>query len=128
MSVLIGYVLIAILVAGLLCYGVIALLPEGLSMRPERDRPLFELPPDRRMVRADLDRIRIPVSLRGYRFAETDDLIDRLTAELLVRDEEIERLRAAVEFLGHDERLVSSAEEFDEPGTPATEPDADRDV
>lgn len=115
MSVLIGYALIAILVAGLLCYGVIALLPGGLSMRPERDRPLFELPPDRRMVRADLDRIRIPVALRGYRFAETDDLIDRLAAELVVRDEEIERLRAALELLGQDERLATPAEEFDDP-------------
>ena len=44
----------------------------------------------------DLDRVRIPVSLRGYRFAETDDLIDRLAAEIVVRDEEIARLRKAV--------------------------------
>jgi hypothetical protein len=43
----------------------------------------------------DLDRVRIPVSLRGYRFAETDDLIDRLAAEIVVRDEEIARLRKA---------------------------------
>jgi hypothetical protein len=40
--------------------------------------------------------VRIPVSLRGYRFAETDDLIDRLAAEIVVRDEEIARLRKAV--------------------------------
>lgn len=122
MSVFIGYALIALLVAGLLCYGVIALLPEGLSMRPERDRPLFELPTGRRLVRADLDRVRIPVSLRGYRFAETDDLIDRLAAELVVRDEEIERLRAALAFTDRDERLLDVA---DEPGIvddAATEP------
>jgi hypothetical protein len=37
--------------------------------------------------------VRIPVGLRGYRFAETDDLIDRLAAEIVVRDEEIARLR-----------------------------------
>ena len=48
------------------------------------------------MVPADLDRVRIPVSVRGYRFAETDDLIDRLAAEIVVRDEEIARLRSRV--------------------------------
>ncbi|MDQ1733563.1 MAG: hypothetical protein QOK10_3722 [Pseudonocardiales bacterium] len=94
MTVFIGYTLIGLIVAGLLFYGVIALLPEGLGLKPERDRLPFELPSDRRMVRADLDRLRIPVTLRGYRFAETDDLIDRLAAELVVRDEEIARLRA----------------------------------
>jgi hypothetical protein len=31
--------------------------------------------------------------LRGYRFAETDLLLDRLTDELRARDEEIEQLR-----------------------------------
>jgi hypothetical protein len=93
-TVFIGYALIGLIVAGLLFYGVIALLPGGLGLKPERDRPPFELPSDRRMVRADLDRLRIPVTLRGYRFAETDDLIDRLAAELVVRDEEIARLRA----------------------------------
>src|SRR6185312_1668111 len=56
------------------------------------NRPL-ELPVNRRMRLSDLDRIRIPVSLRGYRFAETDELIDRLAAEIQVRDEEIDRLK-----------------------------------
>ena len=37
--------------------------------------------------------MRLPVALRGYRFAETDLLLDRLAAELRVRDAEIERLR-----------------------------------
>ncbi|MEP7179803.1 MAG: hypothetical protein ABI775_11985, partial [Pseudonocardiales bacterium] len=34
-----------------------------------------------------------PVALRGYRFAETDLLLDRLVEELLARDDEIARLR-----------------------------------
>jgi hypothetical protein len=89
----IGYGLIALIVAGLLFYAVVALLPDGLQFKTERDQRPFELPTDRRMVREDLDRLRIPVSLRGYRFAETDDLIDRLAAEIVVRDEEIARLR-----------------------------------
>lgn len=90
---LLGYALLALVVAALLFYAVVALLPDGLSLTPERDHRPFELPPDRRMVREDLDRVRIPVGLRGYRFAETDDLIDRLAAEIVVRDEEIARLR-----------------------------------
>ncbi|MEO7260978.1 MAG: hypothetical protein ABI047_06965, partial [Jatrophihabitantaceae bacterium] len=91
---LLGYLLLALVVAALLFYGVVALLPGGLSLTPERDNRPFELPADRRMVRADLERVRIPVGVRGYRFAETDDLIDRLAAEIVVRDEEIARLRS----------------------------------
>ncbi|MDQ1719729.1 MAG: hypothetical protein QOE71_3029 [Pseudonocardiales bacterium] len=95
MTVFIGYALIALIVAAILFYAVVALLPEGVSFKPQADRRPFELPTDRRMVREDLDVVRIPVSLRGYRFAETDDLIDRLAAEIVVRDEEIARLRQA---------------------------------
>jgi len=90
---LIGYLLLALVVAAVLFYLVVALLPSGLSVRPVRDNRPLELPPDRRMRITDLDRVRIPVSLRGYRFAETDELIDRLAAELQVRDEEIARLK-----------------------------------
>jgi hypothetical protein len=91
---LLGYLLLALVVAALLFYAMVALLPGGLSLTPQRDNRPFELPADRRMVRADLDRVRIPVGVRGYRFAETDDLIDRLAAEIVVRDEEIARLRS----------------------------------
>ena len=90
---LIGYLLLALVVAAVLFYLVVALLPSGLTVTPIRDNRPLELPANRRMRIADLDRIRIPVSLRGYRFAETDELIDRLAAEIQVRDEEIERLR-----------------------------------
>jgi hypothetical protein len=92
----IGYALIALVVAGVLCYAVIAFLPDGLSVRAEADKRPFELPADRQMAREDLERVRIPIALRGYRFAETDDLLDRLAAELAVRDEEIVRLRSAM--------------------------------
>jgi hypothetical protein len=94
---LIGYALIAVIVAALLFYAVVALLPGGLSIQPQRDQRPFDLPQDRRMVSGDLDAVRIPVALRGYRFAETDELIDRLAAEIVVRDEELARLRAEAE-------------------------------
>ena len=92
--ILFGYLLIALIVAALLFYAVVAFLPAGLDLTPQRDDRPFELPEGRPMVRSDLDRVRIPVSLRGYRFAETDDLIDRLATELVARDAEIDRLRA----------------------------------
>jgi hypothetical protein len=92
---LLGYLLLALVVAAVLFYAVVALLPAGLSVPPQRDERPFELPQDRRMRSGDLDRLRIPVSVRGYRFAETDDLIDRLAAEIVVRDEEIARLRGS---------------------------------
>ena len=93
---LIGYLLLALVVAAVLFYLVVALLPSGLMVTPIRDNRPMELPANRRLRVSDLDRIRIPVSLRGYRFAETDELIDRLAAEIQIRDEEIERLRQGV--------------------------------
>jgi len=90
---LIGYLLLALVVAAVLFYLVVAFLPSGMDVEPMRDDRPLELPTNRRMRLADLDRIRIPVSVRGYRFAETDELIDRLAAEIVGRDEEIARLR-----------------------------------
>lgn len=90
---LLGYLLLALVVAAVIFYAIVALLPSGISLPPEHDDRPFVLPPDRRMRAQDLDDVRIPVSLRGYRFAETDDLIDRLAAEIVVRDEEIALLR-----------------------------------
>ena len=58
---LLGYLLLALVVAALRFYGMVALLPGGLSLTPQRDTRPFELPTDRRMVREDRDRVRIPV-------------------------------------------------------------------
>ena len=113
---LLGYLLLALVVAALLFYGVVAMLPGGLSLTPQRDSRPFELPADRRMVRADLERVRIPVSVRGYRFAETDDLIDRLAAEIVVRDEEIARLRSQAAGVAH--RPVAEPRPGSRPGEP----------
>jgi hypothetical protein len=116
---LLGYLLLALVVAALVFYAVVALLPDGLSLTPQRDDRPFELPADRRMVPDDLDRVRIPVSVRGYRFAETDDLIDRLAAEIVVRDEEIARLRSRAGEVG--DRLAGQPPEHPQP--PAESPD-----
>ena len=124
MTVLIGYALIALIVAGVLFYAAVALLPAGLSMKSESDRRPFDLPSDRLIEHADLERVRIPVALRGYRFAETDDLIDRLTAEITVRDEEIARLRAAPPASGAESLLSPGEASYSADGSRySTEPD-----
>jgi hypothetical protein len=88
------YGLLAILVAGVLFYLAARFLPAGEQIAPAlRDEAPWELPPDRTMQADDIDSVRLPVALRGYRFAETDILLDRLAGELRARDAEIERLR-----------------------------------
>ena len=121
---LIGYLLLALVVAAVLFYLVVALLPSGLTTTPIRDKRPLELPVNRRMRLSDLDRIRIPVSLRGYRFAETDELIDRLAAEIQVRDEEIERLkRRDAPLAGEQESPDGGPGTADWPNDEAPEPE-----
>ncbi|MGW1071310.1 DivIVA domain-containing protein [Streptomyces sp. NPDC002537] len=66
-------------------------LPEA-----EPDRIGRPLPVDRPAGRADVDALRLPVALRGYRMAETDDVLDRLGAELAERDARIAELEYAL--------------------------------
>ncbi|GAA3054038.1 DivIVA domain-containing protein [Streptomyces glomeratus] len=66
-------------------------LPEAA---PERlDDPL---PPDRPVGRADVDALRFPLALRGYRMADVDDALGRLGAEIAERDARIAGLEAAL--------------------------------
>jgi hypothetical protein len=48
---------------------------------------------DEKLDPDDVVDVRLPVAVRGYRFAETDLLLDRLTEELRLRDEQIARLQ-----------------------------------
>ncbi|WP_189934020.1 DivIVA domain-containing protein [Streptomyces sulfonofaciens] len=66
-------------------------LPEAA---PER----FEdpLPPDRPVHRDDVEALRFPLAVRGYRMADVDDALGRLGAELAERDARIARLEAAL--------------------------------
>jgi DivIVA domain-containing protein len=87
------YGLLAIVVAVGLFFLAAWLLPNGEQIAPPvRDELPWDLPSD--SLRAeDVDSVRLPVALRGYRFNETDLLLDRLAGELRARDAEIERLR-----------------------------------
>ncbi|MFJ9039399.1 DivIVA domain-containing protein [Streptomyces sp. NPDC102406] len=54
------------------------------------------LPQDRPVVRADVEELRLPTAVRGYRMAEVDDALNRLGAELAERDARICELESAL--------------------------------
>ena len=94
--------MLTLLVYGLLAVAVVIglfllaanFLPAGEQIAPPiRDEPPWDLPASHRLDADDVASVRLPVALRGYRFAETDLLLDRLGEELRARDAEIERLR-----------------------------------
>jgi DivIVA domain-containing protein len=88
------YGLLAIAIAGILFALASRFLPAGEQIAPAlRDEPPWELPAEQALNGDDIDSVRLPVALRGYRFAETDQLLDRLAAELRNRDAEIARLK-----------------------------------
>ena len=91
---LVLYALGAIALGGVLFAVAARFLPAGEQIAPPvRDEPPWELPLERAMRPEEVDAVRLPVALRGYRFAETDILLDRLADELRARDAEIARLR-----------------------------------
>lgn len=54
------------------------------------------LPRDRALRRADVEALRFPLTVRGYRMADVDDALGRLGAELAERDAHIAELEAAL--------------------------------
>jgi DivIVA domain-containing protein len=73
--------------AALVALGAGGSLPEA-----EQDRFAVRLPLERPVNRQDIDELRFPMSLRGYRMDEVDDVLDRLGAELAQRDVRIAEL------------------------------------
>jgi DivIVA domain-containing protein len=66
-------------------------LPEA---SPDRlDDPL---PADRPLGPADVEALRLPMTVRGYRMADVDDVLDRLGAELAERDARIAELETTL--------------------------------
>jgi DNA-3-methyladenine glycosylase I len=122
------YGLLAVLLAGALFLLAAYLLPAGEQIAPPiRDEPIWELPADHRLSADDVAGVRLPVALRGYRFQETDVLLDRLAEELQARDDEIARLRGI-----HPPVLAAEAEQWapadDLPAVPADEPDEENET
>ena len=95
MLTLAGYGLLAVVIMAVLYVVAAKVLPAGEQIAPAvRDDAPWALPATRELTAADVAEVRLPVALRGYRFAETDLLLDRLGEELRGRDAEIARLRA----------------------------------
>ncbi len=68
----------------------------GTLPEAEHDRLDDPLPADRPVYPGDLDALRLAVTMRGYRMADVDDVLDRLGAELAERDARIAELEAAL--------------------------------
>lgn len=74
-----------------------AVLGDGGALRDsDPDRLDDRLPADRALVRADIDAVRLPVAVRGYRMTDVDEVLDRLGAELAERDARIADLESSL--------------------------------
>ncbi|MDQ8702299.1 cell division protein DivIVA [Streptomyces sp. LHD-70] len=62
----------------------------------EPERLTDPLPVTRPVHRADVEALRLPLALRGYRMLDVDDALSRLGAELAERDARIAELEAAL--------------------------------
>lgn len=74
-----------------------AVLGDGGALKEAvPDRLEDRLPPDRPLLRSDIDAVRLPVAVRGYRMLDVDEVLDRLGAELAERDARIAELEASL--------------------------------
>lgn len=120
------YGLLAIIVAVGLFLVAARFLPAGEQIAPPlRDESPWELPVERTLQAEDIDSVRLPVALRGYRFAETDVLLDRLAHELRRRDAEIARLRGYPVAAADTPDTPAEAPADTAVDTPADAPDTD---
>ncbi|GAA2749453.1 DivIVA domain-containing protein [Kitasatospora cinereorecta] len=115
----------------------VALGGGGSLPEAEHDRLAARLPQDRPLSRFDVDELRLPMALRGYRMDEVDDVLDRLGAELALRDSRIAELEAVATVRGAVEAGAGAAtgtageplpglESFAKVIEPAAEPTAER--
>ncbi|MCD0485672.1 DivIVA domain-containing protein [Streptacidiphilus sp. ASG 303] len=106
-------------VAALVALGAGGSMPEAVH-----DRLVPVLPRDRPLDRGDVDGLRLPMALRGYRMDEVDDVLDRLGAELALRDARIAELEAAA--AGGRGSWSDQAGPASAPHAPASREDAPR--
>ena len=65
---------------------------EGLA-EEEPDDVIVRLPEGRAMLASDIESLRLPLAVRGYQMAAVDEVLDRIAAELALRDAEIRQLK-----------------------------------
>ncbi len=94
------------------------------------DHLVDPLPLTRPIGRADIEALRLPLAVRGYRMADVDDVLGRVGAELAERDSRIAELEAAL--AGAQATTVGGSDLFTEhhalrppaPSDPAPAPDS----
>ncbi|HCK78806.1 MAG TPA: cell division protein DivIVA, partial [Actinobacteria bacterium] len=98
----------------------------GRMRDDERDLTPADLPEQRWALRADLDRTRFAVGLRGYRMDQVDSVLDRLSRDLDQREAYIAELIRGLEAAGRNipARPLPQVTEADGDEA-APEPDAD---
>lgn len=132
LTVVVYFALAVVVVTALVALAVLVLpATEQLAPAPP-DRTPWALPAQRPMTTDDVSRLKLPVTLRGYRFAETDAVLDRLGEEIAHRDAVIATLQAQLAGGEAGERLATeatdpagddrSARPDDDAPTPAAEP------
>jgi len=88
------WVLWVVVVAVLLCGVVLLALGRGDGLsEQELDDVVVDLPEERPLVASDVESLRLPLALRGYRMAAVDEVLDRLAVELALRDAQIRELQ-----------------------------------
>lgn len=65
-----------------------------LLAEASRDGADTGLPVDRPLQPVDVESLRFPMALRGYRMADVDEALDRLAAELAERNDRIAELES----------------------------------
>ena len=90
--------LVVFAVSALLVLAVVAFVATGRGggLAPLPDEvPDFALPDDP-LRPEDIDSVRLGMGLRGYKVEQVDELLDRVSREISVRDERIAELEARV--------------------------------
>ena len=64
---------------------------DGLA-EEEPDDVIVRLPQGRPMVASDVESMRLPLAVRGYQMSAVDEVLDRLAAELALRDAQIRQM------------------------------------
>ncbi|MFD3519743.1 DivIVA domain-containing protein [Streptomyces sp. NPDC058653] len=72
------------------------------------------LPMTRPVGRADIEALRLPLALRGYRMADVDEVLARVGAELAERDARIAELESTL--AGAQATAVAGPDLFKNPG------------
>ncbi|MET4926577.1 DivIVA domain-containing protein [Streptomyces sp. PSRA5] len=78
------------------------------------DQLVDPLPTTRPVGRADIEALRLPIGLRGYRMADVDEVLARLGAELAERDSRIAELESGL--AGAQAEAVGRPDLFKNPG------------